>query len=214
MPSLRQSLFWIYIHSEAKLSSLTKSPTSLWHKPTHLEKQSLLRLNWYDFHQIFTLTFQVNSIEKEEPALPLILSFFFLNPRWYLINEFDSSITAYWEKSFSLNKPSIFFLNQEVPSPASWFLLKQNDPDLLRLIISSIIEDKMFIPPFTSFILTPLGVTPPVIKPFHPSVNPLNIDPTSYKFIKKGHKLTQKLCNSSGFLTRPKIILILSDKVG
>lgn len=214
MPSLSQSLFWAYMHSEAKLSCLTKSPSNLWHKPSSFEKENILRANWYDFHQIFTLTFQLNSIDEEELPMPLILSFFFLNPRWFLVNEFDFTIKVCWEKASSLNKPSIFFSDGPSVVPAYWFLLKQNDPDLLRLIVSSFIEDKIFIPPFTRFILSPIGITPPVIKPAFLSPSPLNIDPTSNKFVKKGHKLTQKLCNSSGFLTRPEIILILSDKVG
>lgn len=188
MPSLSQSLFWAYIHSEVKLSYLSKSSIDLWHKPSSLEKKLILEANWYDFHQIFTLTFQVFSVEEEELPIPLLLSFFFLNPRWFLINEFDLSIKTCWEKASSSNKPTVFFEGKTPCVPASWFLLKQNDPDLLRLIISSFVEDKIFIPPFTRFILSPVGVTPPIIKPVFSKPSPLNIDPTSNKFIKKGHK--------------------------
>ena len=189
MPSLRQSLFWLYVHTEAKISVLTNTPVNLWHRPSQEEKLNMLQLNWYDFHQIYTLTFHVSSMEEDNPKLPLILSFFFLNPRWYLVNEFDHVIKNCWEKSISSNKPSIILKGDGGPTPASWFLLKQNDPDLLRLIVTSLIEDKIFIPPFTNLILRPLGVTPPIIKPLNFSAKPLNIDPTSDKAVKKGHQI-------------------------
>lgn len=215
MPSISQSLFWSYIHIEAKISVLTNSSANLWHEPSLKEKEKLLSVNWYDFHQIYTLSFSVDSVEGEDPKIPLIISFFFLNPRWFLVNEFDSTIKKCWDLSLSSSvKPSIVTSLNGSPTSCLWFLLKQNDPDLLRLIVTRIIQNKIFIPPFTRFILTPLGITPPIIKPLKFSPTPLNIDPTSNSQIKGGHKFTQKLCNSSGFLTRPKILLILSDKVG
>jgi hypothetical protein len=73
-------------------------------------------------------------------------------------------------------------------------------------MISRIIQNRIFIPPFSNFILSPLGITPPLINLKNASLTPLNADPTSHKLIKGGHKIcTQKLCNSSGFLTRPEI---------
>lgn len=189
MPSLRQSLFWLLIHSEAKLSTFTNTPTNLWHLPSDQEKKTILRTNWYDFHQIFILTFKIDPLKETQTPLPLILSFYFLTPQWYLIPEFNLSINSCWEKSLSSRTPSIVTTIHSSPSPAHWFLLKQNDPDLLRLITSSIIQNKIFIPPLTPFILTPLGVTPPLVNLKKRTLSPLNIDPTSDKLIKGGHKL-------------------------
>lgn len=214
MPSLSQSLFWIYIHTEANLSVLSGKPINIWSPPNKTEIQNILKANWYDFHQIYTLTFLVNPVEEDnEPKFPLILSFFFLTPQWYLVTEFDTIIKSCWEKALLQKKPSIVSNLNNAPTASSWFLLKQNDPDLLRLILSRVIQNKIFIPPFTRFILTPLGVTPPIIKPNFFTPSPLNLDPTSSSKVKKGH-IIQKLCNSSGFLTRLKINLILSDKIG
>lgn len=187
MPSLRQILFWIYIHSEAKLSISLNSPCHLWHKPSLREINNMLTLNWYDFHQIYTLTFLVDSIEEKKKKFPLVLSFFFLNPRWYLVNEFDAQIKKCWEKALEVKTPSILINLDNTPTAISWHLLKQNDPDLLRLIIRSINQNKIFIPPFTNLILTPLGVTPPIVKPAHFTPKRLNLDPTSSSKIKGGH---------------------------
>lgn len=189
MPSLRQSLFWLYIHSEAKLSTLCLKPASLWHLPDKEEKKSIVNLDWYNFHQIYTITFKVDSLKPSQRELPLILSFFFLTPRWYLVPEFDSSINSCWETSISSNKPSIITIIDNTTAPASWFLLKQNDPDLLRLIITRINENQIFIPPYSGFIFTPLGVTPPVINPKNRSKTQSNFDPNSHKYLKRGHKV-------------------------
>ena len=189
MPSLRQSLFWIYIHTEAKFSVLSNLPVELWRLPNQREKQDILTVNWYEFHQIYTLTFLVNSIDDKEPKFPLVLSFFFLSPRWFLVNDFDFIINKCWEKSLYSNSPSIIINLNKTPTPASWFLLKQNDPDLLRLIVARTIQNKIFMPPFTNFVLAPLGVTPPIIKPPLFVGTPLKLDPTSSTRVQKGHKL-------------------------
>lgn len=189
MPRLRQSLFWLYIHSEAKLSTLTLKPTSLWKLPSLEEKKKILILDWYDFHQIYTITFIVDSLKPSERQLPLILSFFFLTPRWFLVPEFDSSINSSWETSINSSKPSIITSIEGSTTPASWFLLKQNDPDLLRLIIVSINENQIFIPPYSNFIFTPLGITPPIVSPKNASKLPPNFDPNSDKHTKGGHKV-------------------------
>lgn len=204
MPSLRQILFWIYIHSEAKLSIALNSPTYLWHQPSLTEKNRIMSLNWYDFHQIYTLTFLVNSVEEKETQFPLVLSFFFLNPQWFLVNEFDSQIKKCWEKALDSKSPSIIINLNGSPTAASWYLLKQNDPDLLRLIVRSIIQNEIFIPPFTDLILTPLGVTPPIIKPARFSANPLNLDPTSRSKIKGGHKVYSEAMQQQWIFNPPK----------
>ena len=187
MPRLSQSLFWIIIHSKAKLSVHAQQPTDLWKPPSEADKAMLLTTNWYDFHQIYALTFKADPVApSSDPELPLYLSFFFLSPRWFLVPNFDQSIKSCWEMSKSLSTPLIY---TPTNSPAAWFLLKQNDPDLLRLIVSRIVEDKIFIPPFSKFILTPEGLTPPLIKPAHFTAKRLNVDPTSKALVKGGHNV-------------------------
>lgn len=199
MPRLRQSLFWLYIHSNAKLSISSKTSANLWHSPSPEEKKKLFQTNWYDFHQIYTLTFMVESLEQSQPKFPLIISYFFLTPRWYLVPEFDSTLNSLWNASRSSSTPTIYTDINDRSLPASWFLVKQNDPDLLRLIISRFLEDKIFIPPFTKFILIPLGVTPPLINPHNYTLNPLNADPTSKKFIKGGHNILRSYATAVDF---------------
>ena len=214
MPSLRQSLFWVYFHVEAINSTLSNTPTQIWHYPSKEEIEKIINLNWYDFHQIYTITFIVDTLEEEALPYPVITSFFFLNPKWFLVNDLQQTLNRCWIKSKSAKSPSLICEVRGALTPSSWFLLKQNDPDLLRLIVASIIQNKIFIPPFSDYVFTPLGVTPPIIKPKSAECTKLNLDLTSSHHIKGGHKTTQKLCNSNGFLTRQKIPQILSDKVG
>jgi len=207
MPSINQSLFWAYFQVEAKLSVITNTPTLIWHYPTAEEKKKMACLNWYDFNQIYTMTFIVNQLKEKPLPFPIILSFFFLNPKYFLVNDLELTLKKCWKKSDNAKSPSLICQVENRVTPSSWFLLKQNDPDLLRLIVVSITQDKLFIPPFTDFIFTPLGVTPPIIKPKLIEHKNLNLDLTSFKHIKGGHNLTQKLCNSNGFLTRLEIFI-------
>ena len=214
MPSLSQSLFWAYLHVEAKTTTLTNTPAQIWHYPSKKEIEKIISLNWYDFHQMYTITFIVDSSEERPLPYPIIASFFFLNPKWVLVDDLQQTLNKCWIKSRLAKSPSLICEVQEVVTPSSWFLLKQNDPDLLRLIIASIIQNKLFMPPFSDYVFTPLGVTPPIIKPKSAEHTKLNLDLTSSDHIKGGHKDTQKLCNSNGFLTRQKTLQVLSDKVG
>jgi hypothetical protein len=214
MPSLSQSLFWIYFHVEAKNSTLTNTPTQIWHYPSKKEIEKIINLNWYDFHQMYTITFIVDLAEEKPLPFPIIASFFFLDPKWVLVDDLQQTLNKCWRKSKLAKAPSLICEVQETVTPSSWFLLKQNDPDLLRLMVASIIQNKLFMPPFSNYVFTPLGVTPPIVKPKSAECTKLNLDPTSSHHIKGGHNSAQKLCNSNGFLTRQKIPQILSDKVG
>ena len=77
MPSLSQLLFWAYFHVEAKNSTLTNTPTQIWHYPSRKEIEKIVRLNWYDFHQMYTITFIVDSLNEETLPYPIIAFFFF-----------------------------------------------------------------------------------------------------------------------------------------
>ena len=217
MPRIPQILFWLWIHSKAKLSTSSKTPEVLWGERRSKNIIKLVKINWYDEYQSLHLTFKIKPLNKDTSKLPILLTTFYVNPQWQLTTPFEQEIERLWETNKKILSPNLITTpeallihnSNENSSPLRWFLVKQNDPDIQRLLAARIIEKKPLIPPYSSFSLIPIGVTQPIIVPKRKDWYPetFNLDPTSRKITKGGHNVTQKLCHSNGFLTRPEINL-------
>lgn len=216
MPRIPQILLWALIYSKAKLSINSQLPQTLWHEPNLKDKVKLIHINWYDIYQAPSLTFKIKPVSNDTTKLPILVTIYYVNPLWQLTSPFEQEIERIWEINKKNSTPNLIttpkaLLEKEQCDKLSvrWFLIKQNDPDIQRLIASRIIKNKPLIPPYTSFYLVPIGITQPIINPKNWSPKPFNIDPTSEAQTKDGHTFTQKLCHSNGFLTRPEITCIL-----
>lgn len=192
MPSTAQMLFIILMHAKAKVSTITNTPANLWHPPSEIEKTYLYERDPFDFHQSYSITFEVQTQVPSPTPIPLTITAYFVNPQWNLVHPFDITLIKLWQHTKKTKTPSIIYKADSTQEliPRSWFLLKQNDIDLQRLIISRIIQNTPFILPFTDFLIIPLGLTPPQT-PLHsyPTPPKTNTDPNSHSNIRKGHKL-------------------------
>ena len=188
MPTLPQIIHQAEIYTKAQLSISTESPTDLWYTPSKKDIFYINSQDLFDSYKLFLLNFIITSDDRKKKVAG---SFFFVDPRWQHTPPLDFTLNFLFAGEFKFN------LLSKTHGKIYWQFFKQNDIDLWRLITSRISQKKRFYLPFSKFLLTPLGVTPPILT--------VRESPTSYALDLTS--FTQKLCYSNGFLTHRQIFL-------
>jgi hypothetical protein len=205
MPYVTQSLLFFIINLKAKHSLITSTPQTLWTPLASSQKVPLILNDWLDPHKVITLRFKVTEKSQSSPINEVVYSFYFVDPRWQLTTPLELEINTYI-KSISKNSIAPTLLthipSKEAPIKIWWKFKKHNDPDTLNLIVNRIVSNLPFSLPYSSYILSPLGITFPITSLPPKLREGPSLDPTSNSLINKGHLFTQKLCHSIGFLTR------------
>lgn len=200
MPYIAQILINSIIALKAKYSILTKEPQALWETPNQITKPHILLNDWLNPHTIFPLSFYINEntlIPIDKNKFPFICSFFYVDPRYQLTPPIELSLSSHIKlNSLSSNPPNLLTPKRtitylETPKNESYFVywkfIKQNDIDIQRLIVESMLTKTPFFIPHSNIILFPLGISTPLTSPTYKFSNHSNISPLSSKFIKKGY---------------------------
>lgn len=203
MPYISQSLLYFHITLTAKLSLMLNEPKILWQPTDNDSLDNLMKIDWFNPHQITALSFLVISPSLDSEKQKFITSFYFVDPRWQLTTPIDiclnQQINLLKQNKWAPNlltyisdtnsKYSIRYFNN-IKDKVNWQFLKQNNIDIQRIIIFRMVEQKIFILPYSSISLKPLGITLPITSPKSSFKTNSILDPTANSIIKKGHIFT------------------------
>lgn len=197
MPYLAQILLQSMMTLKAKRSILSKIPEQIWDLPNNLNLQLLHNNDWLNPHKIYTLTFIITRPYTDTEIFHAA-SFYYVDPRWQLTTPIEielNKILALREEDIQYNlispAESLYYINPIISAPCyiNWQFLKQNDINMQYLIVESVLTNTPFFIPYSDIKIIPLGITSPMTSPNHKFKTYINIDPTSDKYIFKGHDM-------------------------
>lgn len=197
MPYLSQAIIYLIMSLKAKRSIVSHTPQSIWINPKNLDIQRLPYNDWLNPHKIFTLTFLITRPPIRNKIFHIV-SFYYVDPRWQLTTPIEIELNKILTQNnidapYNLITPpeAIYYINPDKKdiNYIKWQFVKQNDINIQYLIVERIMTNSPFFIPYSDIKIYPVGINPPITSPSYKFDAYINIDPTSKKYIHKGHNI-------------------------